>query len=314
MNRPTLLLSHVIVAALLGACSTTSSGTFDPKIEEAARARQQEAAEAEARLAAPERLTTDLDKALHNYSQLRLGGASPRAEATAEKVEKFIVEQSIKHFDLLIRQANDASMPRNRAIAVAALGFSGRAEALDPLVNAAQEDDPEVVANAVFGLAILADRRTPPAVVVRVVRSEAFDEPVRNGAAWALLQLQQSVVDQSEIVRVWLDLLERPAGSQPAGVLVSAVRGLGLTRDPQHAEVVARLAADPTPMVRQSVAIALARMGADSQVDTLLALLGPGETNENVRLAARKALQELAGGADRKYDVEEWKRVFERGS
>lgn len=314
MNRLRPLLPHTLLATLLAACSTTGSGTFDPKLEEAARTRQQEAADAEARLAAPERLITDLDKALHNYSQLRLSGASPRAEATAEKVEKFLVEQSIKHFDLLIRQANDASLPRNRAIAVAALGFSGRAEALDPLVNAAQEDDPEIVANAVFGLAMLSDRRTPPTVVVRVIRSETFDEPVRNGAAWTLLQLQQSVVDPSEIVRVWIDLLERPAGTQPAGVLVSAVRGLGLTRDASHAAAVVRLAEDPTPMVRQAVAIALARMDADDHVDTLLTLLGPAETNENVRLAARKALQELAGGTDRKYDVEEWKRVFERGS
>jgi HEAT repeat protein len=314
MNRLRPLLSHTALVTLLAACSTTSSGTFDPKLEEAARARQQEAAEAEARLATPERLITDLDKALHSYSQLRLSGASPRAESTAEKVEKFLTEQSTKHFDLLIRQANDASLPRNRAIAVAALGFSGRAEALDPLVNAAQEDDPEIVANAVFGLAMLSDRRTPPAVVVRVMRSEAFDESVRNGAGWTLLQLQQAVVDTSEIIRVWLDLLERPAGTQPAGVLVSAVRGLGLTRDASHAAAVARLAEDPTPMVRQAVAIAIARMGADDHVDTLLALLSPAETNENVRLAARKALQELAGGTDRKYDVEEWKRVFERGS
>ncbi|MEY2980555.1 MAG: HEAT repeat domain-containing protein [Planctomycetota bacterium] len=314
MNRLRPLLSHALVVTLLAACSTTGSGTFDPEIEEAARLRQQEAAEAEARLAAPDRLITDLDKALHNYSQLRLSGASPRAEATAEKVEKFLVEQSLKHFDMLIRQANEAALPRNRAIAVAALGFSGRAEALDPLVNAAQEDDPEVVANAVFGLAMLSDRRTPPAVVIRVVRNESFDETVRNGAAWTLLQLQQAIVDPTEIVRVWLDLLERPAGTQPAGVLVSAVRGIGLTRDAAHAPTVIRLAADPTPLVRQAVAIALARMGAQDHVETLLALLGPGETNENVRLAARKALQELAGGADRKYDVEEWKRVFERGS
>ncbi|MGA1525154.1 MAG: HEAT repeat domain-containing protein [Planctomycetota bacterium] len=314
MNRLRPLLSHALVVTLLAACSTTGSGTFDPEIEEAARLRQQEAAEAEARLAAPDRLITDLDKALHNYSQLRLSGASPRAEATAEKVEKFLVEQSLKHFDMLIRQANEAALPRNRAIAVAALGFSGRAEALDPLVNAAQEDDPEVVANAVFGLAMLSDRRTPPAVVIRVVRNESFDETVRNGAAWTLLQLQQAIVDPTEIVRVWLDLLERPAGTQPAGVLVSAVRGIGLTRDAAHAPTVIRLAADHTPLVRQAVAIALARMGAQDHVETLLALLGPGETNENVRLAARKALQELAGGADRKYDVEEWKRVFERGS
>jgi hypothetical protein len=64
MNRLRPLLSHALVVTLLAACSTTGSGTFDPEIEEAARLRQQEAAEAEARLAAPDRLITDLDKAL----------------------------------------------------------------------------------------------------------------------------------------------------------------------------------------------------------------------------------------------------------
>ena len=51
-----------------------------------------------------------------------------------------------------------------------------------------------------------------------------------------------------------------------------------------------------------------------TDVEALIARLGPVETNANVRLAVRKALQALAGGIDRGYDVKEWRRVFETGS
>ena len=44
----------------------------------------------------------------------------------------------------------------------------------------------------------------------------------------------------------------------------------------------------------------------------LLELIKESETNENVRLVARKSLKALAGGVDRGYDVELWQRLFQR--
>mgnify|MGYP003503310244 CR=1 FL=1 len=66
--------------------------------------------------------------------------------------------------------------------------------------------------------------------------------------------------------------------------------------------------------MRVAAAIAMGRMKSDSSIPVLLTLLGPGETNDNARLAARKALQTLAGGIDRQYDVAAWRKVLDRGA
>ena len=59
--------------------------------------------------------------------------------------------------------------------------------------------------------------------------------------------------------------------------------------------------------------VALARMNAQQHVPSLITLLGPQETVQNVRLHARKALADLAGGQDYGYDMAAWRKVFDRG-
>ena len=130
----------------------------------------------------------------------------------------------------------------------------------------------------------------------------------------ALYQIQTSVVDTSDILEFWKTTLDRPIAQTDPGILVSAVRGMGLSRDPELAGHVEKYVSDPTPQVRMAAAIALGRMQNEATHESLLLLLGPGETNANVRLAARKALQALAGGTDRGYSVDQWRKVFERGS
>jgi HEAT repeat protein len=93
---------------------------------------------------------------------------------------------------------------------------------------------------------------------------------------------------------------------------VQALTGLGLLRNPEHLERVVRFLTHPEAMVRMSAAIALGRIGNPAAVEPLLTLLGSTEANENVRLAARKALQALAGDIDCGYDVAEWRKAFQR--
>jgi hypothetical protein len=95
---------------------------------------------------------------------------------------------------------------------------------------------------------------------------------------------------------------------------MNAVRGLGVSRKPDHAALVARYVTHPVPKVRSAAAVALARMNAQDQVEALLALLAPAETNDEARLAGRLALTALAGGEDHGYDVAEWRRQFQRKS
>ena len=313
MARKSLICLCSLVAACFG-CTSGPSAVADPSIEAEALERRRLAAETEARLGAPERLLTDFDKTLDKYAQYRLSGGPTRNDALAEKIGAFLHEQAAEHFDVLVHEANSVEYPRNRAIAVAALGFSGRIEALDPILNAVRDEHDEVVTNAMLGLAILRDPRTPPEVIAGVIESPEYVATTRAGAAWALFEIQQVVVDQTPILAIWQRVLDGPIDEDPASVVVSALRGVGYARDPARADALLRYVSHPVPLVRTAAAIALGRAGNDDAVAALIALIGTGETNENVKLAARKALQALAGGVDRGYDVRAWKRVFDRGA
>jgi HEAT repeat protein len=132
-------------------------------------------------------------------------------------------------------------------------------------------------------------------------------------AAWALYRIQSNSERTDEIVAIWRRFATEQRDTLPPGVLVTAVRGLGLARDPANAALVASFLKHPTARIRMAAAIALARMNAQDHADDLIALLGPQETVQNVRLCARKALSDLAGGADYGYDAPAWRKVFDRG-
>ena len=108
-------------------------------------------------------------------------------------------------------------------------------------------------------------------------------------------------------------LADPEAGTEP-WILIQALRGLGRLRNGEHAPAAVPYLTHPTPMVRLAAAVSLGYLRNRDVNEALIARLGPVETNANVRLAVRKALQALAGGIDRGYDVKEWRRVFETGS
>ncbi len=310
IRRPSLSLWPLLV---LAACSSAPEGVPDPAITEEAKQRALLAEETERKLGDPSRLLTDLDRQLDAYLRYTLASGSVPNEATGAKLDGYLKRIVKDYFDVLVQQADQTAFPRNRAIAACALGFSENPAALDPILNAAQDANPEVVINAVFGLGILADPRTPPMALTRVMDSTSFDSMARGGAAWALYKVQMALPDPAPVTAIWKRVVEGPLDEEPAEVLVTALRGIGQTRDASHRVNIERYVSHPTPLVRSAAAIALGRMNDAAAAPALFALIGPSEPNENVRLAARKALQALAGGVDRGYDVEEWKRVFERG-
>lgn len=313
--RPSRALRHsVLLAAFaLVGCSSTSAGVRDPALAEEARERQRLAEETHRKLNSPDRLITDLDKALDKYLQYRLATGSVQSDTIAKKLESYLEQTANEQFELMVRQVDQDALPRNRAIAAATLGFSRRPEALDPLLNAAQSNDKDVVANAIFALGILADPRTPPAFLASVMESPAHDAMTRGGAAWSLHEIQLKLIDPAPCMVIWSRILGSGLEEFPPEVLVSALRSIGLSRDKIHRATVERFVSHPAPLVRASAAIALGRFTDVAAVPALMALIGPAEQNQNVRLAARKALQALAGGVDHGYDLEEWKRAFDRG-
>ena len=132
-------------------------------------------------------------------------------------------------------------------------------------------------------------------------------------AAWALYRVQTASTNPDEIVQYWRRFLTTEKERMPPGVQVTAVRGLGLTGDAKHADLVAPLLRHPVPRLRMASALALGRMNAQDYWEELLQMLEPSESVQNVRLHARKALAALAGNKDYGYDLAAWRKVFDRG-
>lgn len=274
----------------------------------------------------------ELDKALLRYSELLVNQGTQHGDQQLAKLDKYLRDAVLDTgarqlagtaardaswspgdlFRRLQAIAIDQSRPWQQGIALSALGFSGRNEVMQTILQGAQLANPELVDRAVFGLAILKAPQTPPGVIAAVMMKPDHPEDGRIDAAWALVQLQAVSDRGSEFPPIWLRVLEEK-DRMPAGVLISAVRGLGLSRDVQYAASVAPFLQHPVPLLRCAATIALARMNAQDQWRSLLALLEPAETNQNVRLHARKALVGLAGGVDHSYDLGAWRKTFDRG-
>lgn len=315
-----------VLALLASACSTTEGsgagdpgGEPDPEIEAEHREllmRHRRAIEQEQHGSAPltPRLMLDLHQTLRRYRTVTYNSGSSQAENLREKLRDYLTKTVDRSLQGLIRAATDGSSPRNRAIALAALGFAeDRQRVMDPLYSGAMDADPEVSSSAVFGLAVLQAPNTRIGPLVRVMEDEERPNEHREGAAWALYRIQLVTTDHTPFVELWTEVLDGPIVEELDVITVQAVRGLGLTRDARHRELVIRYLEHPTPLVRMATAIALARLGDPAAAPALIELIGGAEPNQNVRLYARQALRELAGGQGDSYDVDEWRRIFDLG-
>ena len=312
--------------SLLAACASSPEIRQEPAVEEAARAREQETADARRR--DYRSVLVRLDQAMDSYVQALANQGEFRADTQADRLYKLVQDMVLDRglaptnaplpadgqtFQRLQASAKDGSDPNAQGIALAALGFSGQTDVMPVILQGAQLEDPFVVDRAVLGLAILRAPRTPPGVLEAVVLRAEHPEDGRVQAAWALYRLQAVVTDVAPYVAIWRRLLTEHRETVPPSVLVQALRGLGLARDPGNGELAASFTRHPIPLVRVAAAIALGRMNAQAHWADLVALVEPRETTENVRLAARKALAELAGGVDHGYDVAAWRKTFDRG-
>lgn len=279
------------------------------------------------------KLLLELDQAIDSYQATLDGQGSQRRDTQLEKIERFLRDTVLdtgarqlgqglaqdagwtpgRNFHRLQAIAADQSSAWQQGIALAALGFSGKDEAMPTILQGAQLKDIALVDRAVFGLAVLRAPKTPPGVVAALVMRDDLPEDSRVAAAWALGQLQTTSDRAGEYAALWLAMIEQ-RDRLPAGVQLYAVRGLGMLRDGRHADVVAPFLQHPMPLIRCAATIALARMNAQAHWREVLELLAPQETNQNVRLHASKALQALAGGVNHGYDVGAWMKQFDRGA
>jgi hypothetical protein len=323
MYRPLLLLPF-----LLAACGSSPDVNREPAPD--AEQREQELREAEAKRRQFENVMVRLDQAIDSYVRLLANHGETRADQQAERIEKSIRDMVLdrgpvvvgskeppppvgENFHRIQAAAADGSNTHQQAIALTALGFAERNELMPLILQGAQLSDPFLVDHAVLGLAILQAPDTPPGVLASIVWRADHPEDGRAQAAWALYRIQEVTENQEPIIAIWKQFLTDGRSKLPAGALVCAVRGLGLTRDKQYADLVAPYLTHPVARLRMVAAIAIARMNAQQYAAKLIDLLGPQESVQNVRLHARKALSDLAGGRDYGYDVPAWRKVFDRG-
>ena len=230
MSKPNPAVCTALLL-LAGACaSAPDRGEMDPELEALkGRQRRDQAALAE-KQEQFERVLLRLDTAMDSYVEAVSRDEYKRAQHLAEKLEKFLREEATRHFDHLVRTADQSEDPAMRARAVGALGFSGRREALDPLLNALNSDDDVVVNNAVFALGILQDLRTPPEAIARILENPSRPAEMRMNAAWALVQIQRVLLQPERVRPIWLRILSQPENTVEPWILVQAIRGQGLQR------------------------------------------------------------------------------------
>ena len=329
MNR-SLALTAVLLPTLFAACSTGDNLRQEQAPDLVKR--QESLKEQDQKQKDFQMILIRLDQAMENYVLALANRGDQRADDQAKKLFNHIRKEVLDEdprakaapgatvrgkgfvFAQLQALALDGTYPERQAIALAALGFSGRTDVMNDILQGARLEDPYVVDKAVLGLAILRSRDTPPNVLAAIIENPKHPEVGRVQAAWALYRVQTSCLDQSEIAKIWSRYLGPMRETLPPGIIVQAIRGLGLTTQAKYADLVLPMLKDPTPRIRMSAALALGRMNAQEHWKELLALLKPQESVQNVRLSARKALARLAGNEDYGYDVSAWQKVFERNS
>src|SRR5690606_4737272 len=174
------------------------------------------------------------------------------------------------NFRALQAQALDGTYPRQQAIALAALGFSGRNDVMDEILQGARLSDPFVVDKAVLGLAVLRAPKTPPGVLAAIAEDPKHPEAGRAQAAWALYQVQTACTDHEEFAKIWRRYVTTERDNLSDAIVVTAIRGLGLVGDSENAKDVVPLLRHPTPRIRMAAAIALGRMNAQAYWKELL--------------------------------------------
>ncbi|MBX3465207.1 MAG: HEAT repeat domain-containing protein [Planctomycetes bacterium] len=318
-----------VLPFLLAACAGTGADPArEPAPDEERRELEQRAADQRRRDF--QAVLVRLDQSIDSYVQALSNQGEARADRQIERLERTIREMVLdqgavvagrkpavgdlgENYRRLQAAAADGSNKNQQAIALAALGFSGQMQLMPLILQGAQLDDPFLVDRAVLGLAVLRSPATPPGVLAAIAERQQHPEDGRVQAAWALHRIQQVVEDQGPILAIWRRWLGERRESMPLAVQVTAVRGLGYARQPEDAALVAPFLKHPTPRLRMAAAVAIARLNAQQYAPDLIALLGPQETTQNVRLHARKALADLAGGRDFGYDAAAWRKVFDRG-
>lgn len=251
------------------------------------------------------RLIVDCDTHLRAWNNAM---AQSRDEENQELVQYTTQALGVlvaKNRDLLENQAISGAS-RNRAISLAALGFSGDFQVTPLLLNGVSSHDPEVMAKSLLGLGVLSNPETSMAPIHAAVTGPYADEEILSNAAFAMFQIAiqtRNDVDGT-MTSALLPLLNAPDPS----VRSQATLSLGLIRASIALPTITDLlGGDISPDVRTAAAFALGQIGSQGSTLPLIgALKDPSEITAG---AARAALVRIHG-RDMGPDGDSWTSVL----
>ena len=310
MNQNLLLAALSAWLLFLASCGSTPKAQRDPEIEQRFLAEQKRREEFLAKSKdTPSKLIL-FDQAMFEFASNFAHKENPKAQRKAEGLLGFLRLQTLKMENELIREQRDGS-PRDRSISTAALGFVDDKRVLPLLIAGLQDKDPQVKISAAFAMGVQGNPLSPVQELGKILLDPDAPTILQRNASWALMRIQESGAPQAPFRKLWQKYLKGDPISKDLVVLVHSIRGIGLLRSPDALPTLVPYLQHPKPLIRQATAIAIGRSGNRDGAGLLIDLLGGRENNPNVRLAARKALKALAGGAvDREYDLAAWKKEF----
>ena len=243
-----------LVASLLLAGCSSSSPKPDGPLEDAREHMEVVAYNPDAKLETSSlgSYLVGLDRSIQVWNGLFLSGDQERDALKLRSLSVDIGYRTRKLFYELVDELENSQAVNNRRVVAAALGFVQQPEAMSPLLNALSDPDLEVRTNALLGLGILGDPKTPTAGITEQMRS-GLTERIRSNAALALLEIL------------------RAGGTADPDLLEAARAGL-------H---------DTEPLVRTQCALILAHQLDTESIDDLALQLFSDDVNSAAMAAGR---------------------------
>ena len=245
----------------------------------------------------------DFDIAMQAWTSLKTTASTPAERRKAREIENVLINRSTKRFDDLIEQLENGP-PHNRIRSASAVAFSGREEALGPLLAALSDPYGDVVNNALLGLALLASPDTPLEPLCALMINSG-EPDTRGNAGYALRTVIGKGAD-GEVARSPARLAL--TDGEPF-VRVQAALVLGLLGDADSVPPLSDQVYDELPLVAQAAIQALLMIAEDDPINRgpVARALIPARTAADPRVQerVRRSLVQIAG-IDYGKDADDW--------
>ena len=247
----------------------------------------------------------DTDMAMRAWTNLTHTAGTEEERRQARQLEAVLRHRAQTRMDELIEQL-ETGPRQNRVRAASALGFSGSPEALSPLLAALSDPAPDVVHNALLGLALLELEETPLEEVCALML-ESQDAHIRSNAAYAL----RTVVEAGGEAPCALSSARLGLIDPEPMVRVQAALLLGLLADADSVDALGDLLYDETPLVAQAAVKGLVLISEDDGIHRgpVVRTLLPAMENASpkVRPYVRRGLLDISG-RDWGKETKDWMR------